>query len=142
MNLATVTVLWSKYMRLSMSTLFDYIEKAVAELHNGIRWKSYEKMEIELEKLTTLLDLLKSHFPKKVVETTFEHVDRHLHYVRRYIEERNLEMVKQNFDDVRQRDLPKIKSQIPTLPEIKKTTAQKASGPIVKECVHSSRQRP
>jgi len=99
-------------MSLSISVFFDHFERIVAELHNGIRWKSFEKMEVELEKLTAFLDYLKSHFPKEFVETTFGYIDQHLHFVRRYIEERNIDMVKQNFDAIRQRDLPNIKSKV------------------------------
>ncbi len=96
----------------SISILFDHIGKIVEELHNAIRWKSLQKMEVEFEKLTALLDCLKSHFPKEFVETAFAYVDQHLHFVKRYIEERNINMVKQNFDCIRERDLPKAKLKV------------------------------
>lgn len=97
--------------------LLDHIEKIIVELHHAIRYRSFKKMEVEVEKLTPLLECLKSLFPKEFTEATFEHFDRHLHYVKHYIDERNLDMVKQNSDDIRERDLPNIKSKIYALPE-------------------------
>jgi len=97
--------------------LLDHIKKIIVELQHAIRYRSFKKMEVEVEKITPLLECLKSLFPKEFVEATFEHFDRHLHYVRHYIDERNLDMIKQNFDDIRERDLPNIKSEIYALPE-------------------------
>jgi len=107
-------------MSSSISILLNHIEKIVEELRNGIKWRSYEKMQIEYEKLRELFDCLKSHFPEEIAETAFEYVDRHLHFIGRYIEEENVDMVKQNFDDIRKRDLPNIKSKIYALPETQK----------------------
>ena len=99
-------------MSSSISILFKSIDKIVDKLHDGIRWKSYEKMEIEFEKLKEFLDCLKLHFPKEFVETTFEHVNRHLHFVERYLEEKDIVYVSSNFDDIRKRDLPNVKQKV------------------------------
>lgn len=101
----------------SIPLLFEFIDKIVAKLHDGIKWKNFEKMKVEFEKLTEFLSFLKSHFPKEFVEITFAYVDQHLHYVERYIEERDIDMVMQNFDDIKRRDLPKVKSRIYTFLE-------------------------
>ena len=100
------------YMPLSLSSFFEYVEKVVAKLHDGIRWKSFEKMNIEFEKLKEFLSCLKSYFPEDFVEPTFAYVDQHLHFVERYIKERDIDRVTWNFDDIKRRDLPNIKSKV------------------------------
>jgi len=58
-------------MSLSISIFFDHIEKIVSELHNGIKWKSFDKIKAEFEKLSEFLVYLKSHFSQEFAETTF-----------------------------------------------------------------------
>jgi len=99
-------------MSLSLSIFFDHVEEIVAKIHDGIRYKSFKKMKDESEKLMEFLDFLKSHFPEEFVDKTFAYVDQHLHFVKRYIEEKNIDMVKSNFNAIRKRGLPNIKPKV------------------------------
>jgi len=99
-------------MSSSILTLLDYIEKAIAELHVGIRKKSLKRTKIELEKLTAFSNCLKSILPKEFVETAFADFDRHLRFIGYYLEKKDFEWIKSNFDDIRQHDFPNIKPKI------------------------------
>lgn len=104
-----------------ISTLLDYIEEAIRELDAGIRKKSYKKIEAQLQKIKPFSDCLKSHIPKESSKTVFENFDRHLHFIERYLDERNIEMIKHNFDDMKDRDMPFIKSKVIEISENQKS---------------------
>jgi predicted nucleotide-binding protein len=95
-----------------ISTLLDNIEEAIRELDAGIRKKSYKKIEAQLQKIKPFSDCLKSLIPDETSKTAFENFDRHVYYIGRYLAERNIEMIKHNFDDLRDRDLPSVKSKV------------------------------
>ena len=96
----------------SILMLLDYIEKAISELDVGIRKRSLRKTRTEVEKLTGFSNCLKSELPLKFVETSFTNFDRHLHFIEYYLKKRDFGGIKHNFDDIKERDLPKIKSEI------------------------------
>ena len=99
-------------MSSSIPMLLDYIEKVIAELDAGIRKKSLRKTRTEVEKLTVFSNCLKAELPKEFVETTFADFDRHFHFIKYYLKKRDFEWVRSNFDDIKKKDLPKIKSEI------------------------------
>lgn len=99
-------------MSSSILTLLDYIEKAIAELHVGIRKKGLKRTKIELEKLTAFSNCLKSQLPKEFVGATFADFDRHLHFIGYYLRKKDFEWIKSNFDGIRQHDFPNIKPKI------------------------------
>jgi len=119
-------------MSSSILTLLDYIEKAIAELHVGIRKKSLKRTKIELEKLTAFLNCLKSQLPKEFVEATFADFDRHLHFMGYYLKEKDFEWIKSNFDDMRQHDFPNIKPKIYRFIE-KEKLPKKMTAPLSKD---------
>lgn len=99
-------------MSSSILMLLDYIEKVIAELHVGIRKRSLRKTRTEVEKLTVFSNCLKSELPTEFVETSFGDFDRHLHFIGYYLKKRDFEWIKSNFDDIKEKDLPEIKSEI------------------------------
>lgn len=103
-----------------ISTLLDYIEEAIRELGAAIRKKSYKKIEAELQKIKPFSDCLKSLIPEETSKTVFENFDRHLHFMERYLDERNIDMIKHNFDDMKDRDMPFIKSRVIEISENQK----------------------
>lgn len=132
-----------KKMSSSILMLLDYIEKAVAKLNVGIRKKSLKGTKIELEKLTAFSDCLKSELPKEFVETTFADFNRHLHFIGYYLKKRDFEWIKSNFDDIKERDLPKIKSEIFELIE-KQKAPEKGIPPLSNKVfiVHGRNHKP
>jgi predicted nucleotide-binding protein len=108
-----------------ISTLLDYIEEATRELGAGIRKKSYKKIEAELQKIKPFSDCLKSHIPDETSKTVFENFDRHLHFIERYLNERNMEMIKHNFEDLRDRDLPSVRSKVTDISKNQKSSEKR-----------------
>lgn len=130
-------------MSSSILTLLDYIEKAIAELHVGIRKKSLKRTKIELEKLTAFSNCLKSTLPKEFVETAFADFDRHLRFIGYYLEKKDFEWIKSNFDDIRQHDFPNIKLKIYRFIE-KEKLPKKMTAPLSKDIflVHGRDRNP
>jgi len=96
--------------------LLDYIERVIGDLNNGLTRESLRKTKIAFEKLTGLSDYLKELLPKKFVEENFVDFDRHMRFIKIFLEKKDFGWMSNNFDDLRKRDLPDIKKKIYDLP--------------------------
>lgn len=106
-------ILQVELMSSSMFLLIDYIEKVIAELHDKIKGRYYPKyLRPVVEKLEAFSSCLKSELPEEFVEKNFAKFDQHFGFVKYYLNKKDLEMLESNFEDIRKRDFPKIKSKI------------------------------
>jgi len=100
---------------MSSSTLIlvDYIEKVISELEVKVSERHYPKyLRPVVEKLEAFSNCLKSELPEEFVEKNFAKFDQHLGFVKYYLNKKDLEMLESNFEDIKKRDFPKIKSKI------------------------------
>jgi len=99
-------------MSSSILTTLDYIEKTIAELENGIRKRSLTRTSVGYEKLEAFSDFLKSQLPEELLFTVFPDFDRHLHFIKYFLKERDFHWIKSNFNDIKELDFPVIRSEI------------------------------
>jgi len=99
-------------MSSSVLILLDYIEKAIVKMNVEIRERNLRRTNVEFEKLMAFSDCLKSLLPEEFAKTTFGDFDRHMHFIGYYIEKRDFDWIKSNFDDLAKNDFSNIKQKI------------------------------
>lgn len=99
-------------MSSSLLMLLSHVEKNISELSLAMKTKSIRKMKTAIEKLEAFYSCLKSELPENFVKSNFADFDRHLHFVIYFLEKRDFGWMKSNFLDIKDRDLPSIKTKI------------------------------
>jgi predicted nucleotide-binding protein len=105
----------------------DRIENAIEALENGIRRKKLIQTIDAYRRLKEWIEHLKNLLPNEFVNEIFENFDRHLHFINYYVERKDFTMIKSNFDDIKKKDFPEIKSKIIDFIESKKQVIQKST---------------
>jgi len=100
--------------------LLDYIQKIILDLDSGIKKRSLRKTKVAYEKLTELSNYLKEELPEDFIEENFKDFDRHMHFIDVFLRKKDFEWISSNFDDIKERDLPKIRTEIVELIEKQK----------------------
>lgn len=116
-----------------------HLEKAVEELQAGIQRRSLRRIKSGIDKLKVSSDWLKSLLSEEDRKATFEDFDRHLHFVEYYLEKKDFEWIKSNFDDIKNQDLQTIRSKIHVRRENKEKTGLLSKNIFI---VHGSDLRP
>lgn len=119
-----------------------YMENVVEELDAAIRRKSLRRIKSGIEKLEMSSDWVKSLLPEGTANLVFKDFDRHLYYMKRFYDKKDIEWIRSNFDDIKKRDLRHISSGILSLREEKKGTER--TTPLSKEVfiVHGHDKQP
>ena len=100
--------------------LLDYIQKINLDLDSGIKKRSLRKTKVAYEKLIELSNYLKELLPEDFIEENLKDFDRHLHFIGYYLKKKDFEWIRSNFDDIKERDLPEIRTEIVELIEKQK----------------------
>jgi len=90
----------------------DKIESIIRLMESGINKKSTVQTIATYERLKEWSDYLKSLLSEEFVEKNFGNFDRHLYYIDHYLQKKDFEWVESNFNDLKDRDFPNIKSKI------------------------------
>lgn len=90
----------------------DKIESILPSMESGIDNESIVQTIATYGRLKEWSEYLKSLLAEEFVEKNFGDFDRHLHFVDHYLQKKDFEWVKSNFNDIKNKDFPNIKSKI------------------------------
>lgn len=102
----------------------DKIENILPLLGNGIENENLVQSTSAYGRLKEWSEHLKNLLAEEFVEKNFGDFDRHLHFIDYYLQKKDFEWVKGNFNDINNKDFPNIKSKILDLLENEKGNSQ------------------
>jgi len=105
--------------------LLDRLEKTITNLGISIKKSNFRKTESDIGRLRDFSNLLKESLPEDFVKANFNDFERHLHFMEHYLKKKDFEWIQSNFDDIKERDFPSIKSKIYSLAEVEKSPRRK-----------------
>jgi predicted nucleotide-binding protein len=105
--------------------LMDYLEKAITDMERAIIGKDLGKTESAFERFLDFSNYLKELLPKAFIQENFENFDRHVHFIKRYLKEKDFEWIESNFNDIKERDFPSLKLEIYSLIETEQLSEKK-----------------
>ena len=105
--------------------LLNLIEKTIVDLEPVIKKRRLKETRSGVQNLRNFSELVKELVPEDFVKDNFEDLDRHLHFMEHFLKKRDFEWIQSNFDDIKERDFPSIKSKINSLAEVEKSPRRK-----------------
>ena len=90
----------------------DKIESILPLMESGIEKGSTVQTIATYGRLKEWSEYLKNLLSEEFVEKNFGDFDRHLHFIDYYLQKKDFEWVKSNFNDIKNKDFPSIKSKI------------------------------
>jgi predicted nucleotide-binding protein len=105
--------------------LLNHLEKTIAYLEPSIKKRNLKKTEFGVRELGDFSSFLKELLPEDFVKDNFGDFNRHLRFMEHFLKKRDFEWIQSNFDDIKERDFPSIKSKIYSLAEVEKSPRRK-----------------
>lgn len=110
-----------------MLKLLDILARTITDLDEAIRKKNLKTVNSVFVKLRDFSDCLKYILPTDFTKENFQNFERHMHFIEHYIAKKDFEWIKSNFDDIKERDFPSIRTEIYTLTEIGKMSMKEST---------------
>ena len=107
--------------------LLEILDRTMTELDEAIRKKNLKTINSIFAKLRDFSDCLKDILPTDFTQENFQDFERHMHFIEHFIGKKDFEWIKRNFDDIKERDFPSIRTEIYNLIKIGKMSMKEST---------------